>query len=171
MQLIMSKRIGSILSWILLPLFQACVDRGFSCSHRHVGGVCHQRGALHDRFFLSGEEMLNFGWNQPGRFKHLQPCKITMSLPTTSNLPCFTVHVVYNVAIKVVEMMLTLQNLCHCTDKFGTDRAFPSMSVVSSGKSVNTSAISLPRSPQPTCTASWSPILLGLEESQNMPKP
>ena len=54
-------QIGSVLSWILLPLFQACVDGGFSCSHRHVGGVCHQRGALHDRFFLSGEEMLNFG--------------------------------------------------------------------------------------------------------------
>lgn len=184
---------GCILSKILLPLFQACVDRGFSCSHRHVGGVCHQRGTLHDRFFLSGEEMLQFRrdwaslspislqfrlklWNHPSRFKHLQPPKLTIPPYLTPFPIChvsqFTLSIlVYNVAVQVVEMILTFQDLCHHTDKFGTDRAFPSMRVVSSGKSVNTSAISLPRSPQPTYTASWSPILLGLEESQNMPKP
>eukprot|EP00438_Fugacium_kawagutii_P025435 Skav204280 [mRNA] locus=scaffold409:170715:179232:- [translate_table: standard] len=34
----------------------ACVNRGFSCSHGHVGSVCNQRGSLHDRFFLPIDE-------------------------------------------------------------------------------------------------------------------
>ena len=42
----------SVYVWLHLASDLACVDRGFSCSHRHVGGVRNQRGTLHDRFFL-----------------------------------------------------------------------------------------------------------------------
>ena len=32
----------------------ACVNRCFSCSHRHIRGIRHKGGSLHDRLFLQG---------------------------------------------------------------------------------------------------------------------
>ena len=167
-------------TWKIKQSVWACVDGSLSCGHRHVGGVCDQCGPLHDGFFLERDGCRSTPSNGHHRVvaftRHpkIHDIQQFTEIPTPVQPLSFKASPPFfhwppgNQPTKQERNKKKSQNAnnspptsnksqkqkkkrLHSTDS--TLLTLPSISVVSSGKSVNTSAISLPRSPQPTSMA------------------